>query len=196
MSPRAGLDKGSIVQAAVELVNNEGIDALTLNRLARKLNIQPPSLYNHVEGLPGLMRELALFSTQQLYSCFVNAAVGKSGEDALMSIAQAYRAYIKECPGLYNAGLRAQSRRTNSDIDLQMAEEKVVRVAMTVVESYGLSGDDALHAVRGFRSLVHGFATLEISGGFGLPLDCDESFRRLVLLISRGLQEIPKRLEE
>jgi AcrR family transcriptional regulator len=192
MSPRAGLDKGLIVLAAVELINNEGIDALTLNRLASKLNIQPPSLYNHIEGLPGLMRELALLNAQQLFTCFANAAIGKSGEDALMSIAQAYRTYIKECPGLYIAGLRAQSTHTNRDSELRQAEDKIVKVAMAVVKSFGLIGDDALHAVRGFRSLVHGFATLEISGGFGLPLDCDESFRRLVLIMSRGMQEIVK----
>ena len=190
MSPRGGLDKALIVQAAAGLINNEGINALTLNRLARKLNVQPPSLYNHVEGLPGLMRELALLNAQQLYTAFANAAVGKSGEEALLSMAQAYRGYIKEYPGLYSAGLRAQSSHTSGDSVLLKAEEKVVMVAKAVVESFGLSGDDALHAVRGFRSLVHGFATLESSGGFGLPLDCDESFRRLVLMMSRGLQEI------
>jgi len=113
-----------------------------------------------------------------------------------MRLAQAYRGYIKEYPGLYTAGLRAQSTHTSDDSELQKAEEKVVMVAMAVVQSYGLSGDDALHAVRGIRSLVHGFATLEISGGFGLPLDCDESFRRLVLMMSRGLQEIHRQEEE
>jgi AcrR family transcriptional regulator len=196
MSPRAGLDKALIVQAAADLVNNEGIDALTLNRLARMLKIQPPSLYNHVDGLAGLMRELALVNVQQLYTVFANAAVGKSGEDALMSIAQAYRRYIKEYTGLYTAGLRAQGSHTSGDSELIEAEERVVMVAMAVVQSYGLSGNDALHSVRGFRSLVHGFATLEISGGFGLPLDCDESFRRMVLIISRGLQEMFRHEEE
>jgi hypothetical protein len=141
------------------------------------------------------MRELALINAQQLYTCFANAAVGKSGEGALVSIAQAYRAYIKENPGLYIAGLRAQSSHTSGDSELMEAEERVVMVAMAVVESYGLKGDDALHAVRGIRSLVHGFATLEINGGFGLPLDCDESFRRFVLIMSKGLQETSKRQE-
>jgi hypothetical protein len=60
-------------------------------------------------------------------------------------------------------------------------------VVVAVLDSFGLSGDDALHAVRGLRSIVHGFATLEVMGGFGLPLDCDESFRRLVSMFIRGL---------
>jgi hypothetical protein len=55
--------------------------------------------------------------------------------------------------------------------------------------SLGLHGQDAIHAVRAFRSLVHGFATLEVAGGFGLPEDCDESFRRLVEALIAGLQK-------
>ena len=39
------------------------------------------------------------------------------------------------------------------------------------------------------RSVIHGFATLEVAGGFGLPLDCDESFRRLIAMLIAGLQE-------
>jgi len=47
---------------------------------------------------------------------------------------------------------------------------------------------DAAHALRAFRSEVRGFATLEVAGGFGLPEDCDESFRRLVDALAAGLQ--------
>ncbi len=45
-----------------------------------------------------------------------------------------------------------------------------------------------LHAVRGLRSIVPGFVTLEGAGGFGLPLDLDESFRRLVAAFVKGLR--------
>jgi hypothetical protein len=60
---------------------------------------------------------------------------------------------------------------------------------MAVMASFGLEGDDAVHAVRGLRSLVHGFASLDISGGFGLPLELDESFSRLVDLFIAGLEQ-------
>jgi hypothetical protein len=36
--------------------------------------------------------------------------------------------------------------------------------------------------------MVHGFATLEVAGGFGLPQDCDESFRRLVDALAAGFE--------
>jgi hypothetical protein len=67
-------------------------------------------------------------------------------------------------------------------------EERTLKVALAVMSSLGLQGEDAIHAVRAFRSMVHGFATLEVAGGFGLPQDCDESFRRLVGALAAGFE--------
>jgi AcrR family transcriptional regulator len=188
MSPRAGLDKAAVVDAAAELINAEGIEALSLSRLAKQLGVQTPSLYNHIDGLPGLRRELALRNVRALGERLGDAAIGKSGPQALIAIAQAYREYIKQSPGVYMASLRASGSHETADAELQTAEERVVRVVMAVVASFGLQGEEGLHAVRGLRSLVHGFATLEIAGGFGLPLDCDESFQRLLDVFIRGLE--------
>jgi AcrR family transcriptional regulator len=153
------------------------------------VGVRTPSLYNHIDGLPGLLRELALMNARALKDRLGHAAIGKSGPGAIMAVAQAYRDYIKECPGLYAVSLRASGNRDPVDAELQTAENRVVEIAAAVIASFGLAGDDALHAVRGLRSLVHGFAMLEVTGGFGLPLDCDESFRRLVDIYIRGLQQ-------
>jgi hypothetical protein len=59
---------------------------------------------------------------------------------------------------------------------------------LDVLASYGLRGDDALHAVRRLRSVVHGFATLESAGGFGIPLEVDESFERLPRIFVDGVR--------
>nr|MDQ2831507.1 WHG domain-containing protein [Chloroflexota bacterium] len=56
-----------------------------------------------------------------------------------------------------------------------------------VLAPYGLRGAEETHAIRAWRSLVHGFVSLEMTGGFGLPLDLDESFRRLIRLFIAGL---------
>ncbi|MCL5997135.1 MAG: WHG domain-containing protein [Chloroflexi bacterium] len=188
MPRRAGLDTAAVVKAAADLVNDEGVEALTLNRLAKRLGIQPPSLYNHIDGLPGLYRELALLSARGLGDCMGAAAMGKSGPAGVMAVAQAYRAYIKASPGVYLGGLRVPRAQAATDPELQAAEDHVVQIVLAVVASFGLAGADALHAVRGLRSVVHGFATLELAGGFGLPLDCDESFRRLVTMLIHGLE--------
>jgi hypothetical protein len=74
------------------------------------------------------------------------------------------------------------------DPELDAASFEVVEVVLAVLAGYGLEGADALHAVRGLRSAVHGFVTLEAGGNFGLPLDVEESFRRLMDIHIRGLR--------
>jgi hypothetical protein len=66
------------------------------------------------------------------------------------------------------------------DEEARRAGEELVELALAALAAYDLSTDEALHAVRGLRAIVHGFVALEAAGGFGLPLDVDESFRRLL----------------
>jgi AcrR family transcriptional regulator len=187
MARRPKVDTSVLVRAAADLVNTEGVAALSLSRLAEQLGVRTPSLYNHVDGLPGLQRELALLSARGLGDRLADAAIGKSGLHALTALADAYRAYVKENPGVYTFSVRPAHIYAPDDVELQTAQERIVAIGLAVMASLGKHGDDALHAVRALRSVVHGFATLEAVGGFGLPLDCDESFRRLVALLGRGL---------
>jgi AcrR family transcriptional regulator len=187
--PRAGLDTTAVVQAAAELVNAQGLEALSITRLAAILGVRAPSVYNHVDGLSGLRRELALLGLRGMGECMGEAAIGRSGPPALLAVAKAYRTFIKENPGVYSAGLQASGNMEIVDQEIRQAEERVLRIVMSIIQSFGLEWEEGLHAARALRSLVHGFATLEVSGGFGLPLNLDESFRRLVELLSAGMQE-------
>jgi hypothetical protein len=58
---------------------------------------------------------------------------------------------------------------------------------LAVLAGYRVSGNDALHAVRGFRAIIHGFVSLDAAGGFRLALDLDESLTRLILAFARDL---------
>ena len=189
MSSKKRLTRIDVIEAAVELLNAEGPDALTLNRLADELGIRPPSLYNHIDGLPGLQRELSVLNARHIADRLGEAAIGKSGDDLFMDVALAFRSYVKENPGLYTATLRASGTQETPDPNLMREEERALKIALAIMASLGLQSEDAIHAARAFRSMVHGFATLEVAGGFGLPQDCDESFRRLVNALASGIKE-------
>lgn len=187
MARKPRVDRAALVDAAARMVNTEGVEALSLSRLAGEMGVRTPSLYNHVDGLPGLQRELALRNAQMLADVFADAAIGRAGADAVLALAQAFRDYIKQNPGIYMVSQRVTELVSPDDVELSTAMDRSVRIVAAVIASFGLQGDDALHAVRALRATVHGFATLEVVGGFGLPLDCDESFRRLILMLVRGL---------
>jgi AcrR family transcriptional regulator len=188
MSPRVGLDRTAVVEAAAILADEVGFEGVTLARLAGRLSVRTPSLYNHVDGLDGLRRELALLGTRELGFRIGRAAVGKTADKAVVAIAHAYRAFVKERPGLYAATVRSYRLSDPTDSELQALEREIIGVVLDVFASYGLRGDDALHAVRGLRSVVHGFATLESAGGFGMPLEVDESFERLLRIFVDGVR--------
>jgi AcrR family transcriptional regulator len=187
--PRVRLSRESVVEAAADLADEEGLEALSLSVLASRLGIRTPSLYNHVDGLDGLRRELALLGIRELGRRLGRAAIGKTRDEATFAIARVYREFVKERPGLYAATVRSSRLSYPEDPTFQAAEEEVLETVLAVLASYGLRGDDALHATRGFRSTVHGFATLEVAGGFGIPLDLDESFERLLRTFVAGLRE-------
>ncbi len=183
MRPRAGLDRAMVVRAAAALLDKavaEGktvADALNLRALADDLGVKPPSLFNHINGLDDLRRELTLLCLRESYAIFARATIGKAADDAVRALADTYRAFVHQRPGLYSA---LQWIPNPGDAEIQEAARELIGLVVAVLADYGLQGDDALHAVRGLRSIAHGFASLEMSGTFGLPLDCDESYRRLI----------------
>jgi AcrR family transcriptional regulator len=185
MSRRRTLDPAAVVQAAAALADEVGIEQLTLAQLAEQLGVKIPSLYNHVAGLAGLRRELALLGGRELLKRMGRAAIGKAADDAIAAIAQAYRGFAHEHPGLYAATTRAPDP---DDMELLATSREILDLVLTVLVPYGLRDDVALHTVRGLRSIVHGFVSLEATGGFGMPLDLDESYRRLVQVFIDGLR--------
>jgi len=186
MSPRAGLSGEAVVDAAIELVDEEGVEALSLGALARNLNVKTPSLYNHVNGLPGLHRELRIRGAGVLAGRLDAALAGTEGRAAFEALCGALREFGRDHPGL-SALLQPSAHGPEADMAGRKAAEALLERYTKVLGGLGLAGDDALHATRALRSAVEGFVMLEQGGAFGMAIDIDESFERLVTLLADGL---------
>ncbi|WHY78520.1 TetR/AcrR family transcriptional regulator [Neobacillus sp. WH10] len=184
--PKIGLDLTTILDAAGELADQYGMQEVTLANLAKKLGIRPPSLYNHFEGLPGLRKKLSIYGIEKIYEEMADAAIGVSGTEAVLAISKAYVNFARKHPGIYEATLFAPDP---GDKDVQQAGAKIVDLSVRVLQVYHLKGDLALHAVRGLRSILHGFSALEQRGGFKLSLDLDESLMFIIKAFLVGLGE-------
>ena len=185
MVRKAGLNEEVLVRAAVDLIDEEGPGALSLARLAERLGVRSPSLYKHITGLEGLHQGIALWGAQELARCMSKAAVGKSGDEAVLAIAQAYRQFAKDHPGIYPLLVQAPDP---SQAALAAASAEILEIIQAVMAPFGLGERERLHAIRGLRSFVHGFVSMEAGGGFGMPLDVDESFAYLMAMFIRGLR--------
>lgn len=185
MSPRIGLDLPTLLIAATEIADQKGIEAVTLASLAQKLEIKSPSLYNHVHGLKGLRKKMAIYGLEQLHQTLTQAAIGRSGDDAIRSMGKAYVSFVRAHPGLYEATLLAPDPQNP---EVQLAGKPIVDLNLQMLDRFGLKDEEALHVTRGLRSLLHGFASLEQKGGFGLPLDLDQSLDLLIDTYLAGIQ--------
>lgn len=181
-----GITRTQIIDSATALVNAHGFAALSLAQIAGQAGIKVPSLYNYVTGIDDVRQALATRGAQEILAIATHAAVGRAGGDAIMAVALAYRTYIVHNPGVYTATIQTD----NSDLAFQHANSELLRVLTQILAPYQLSEPDLIHALRGLRSLVHGFATLEISGGFGMPVDLDASFVQMVQTFIGGLTRV------
>jgi AcrR family transcriptional regulator len=184
--PRAGLTTALVTQEAGRLADEVGFENLTLSALALRLGVRQPTLYKHVNATSGLHREMAVLAKRDLADVMRRAAVGRSRDQALVAIANAYRAWALEHPGRYAATVRAAAP---GDIGDEQAGLEALKVVTDVLEGYGLSGDDAIDATRALRATLHGFVTLQSAGGFGYPVDVERSFHRTVKGLIRVIAE-------
>jgi AcrR family transcriptional regulator len=182
--PRAGLNTDRVVAEAADLADAAGPDHLTLAALAARLGVRQPSLYKHVASLDALQQLIAQRAKVEFADVLGRVAIGRSRDDALVAMAYAWRAWARDHPGRYQIGQRAPAP---GDADHLAVADRVVGVMTAVMAGYGLAGDDAIDAVRAYRSALHGFVSLEASGGFGMPFSVDRSFGRLVHALVRAI---------
>jgi AcrR family transcriptional regulator len=171
------LTEDLVVAEAERMADEVGLENVTMAALAQRLGVRQPSLYKHIASLPALRRAIGVRTTTALTGELARAAIGRSGEDALMAMARAFREWVKAHPGRYQAGQRAPEP---GDTAYEAAAAGVIELFGSVLAAFGLNGDDLIDAIRSLRAAMHGFVSLELLGGFAIPLDIDRSYERLV----------------
>ena len=182
MARRRGLDRDDVIAAAIRIVDTDGLDALSLKAVADALDVQSPSLYSHVDGLNGLLDELAIVVTAEFGETLRDSVVGVAGDDAVIAFAHAYRNWATGNPGRYELSLR----KVDSAEKLS-AGRGAIETMDRVLAAYGLAGGEATAAGRSLRAALHGFSTLEAADSLGRGRH-DASFSYLVNLFLEGVR--------
>lgn len=185
------LDRKQILEEAARIADEKGAKALTIKSLAERLGIKSPSVYKHFSGgLDEINTELMLYGWNLMETEVVGAAVGKSKDDAVISMCRAYRDFTLDHKGLYE--IMQWYNMTQSERHLK-ATEGLVGVMMKVLDGYGLNTEQKVHIVRMVRSFLHGFASIEKHGGYGSSYSTDDTFDFAVRTIIRGISDIKKK---
>jgi AcrR family transcriptional regulator len=184
MSPRQGLDTATIIETAASMADELGMTEITLASLAKRLNIKTPSLYNHIEGLEGLKKLVALYGLKELRKVLAEQLNDQDKEQTVINMARAYINFARIRPGIYELTLQAPK---HNDKESHEVGGEIVAMLLSVFKNYGLEDEAALHTVRCFRSALHGFASLEQNKAFGLLIDRDLTLKILVHSILSGI---------
>jgi AcrR family transcriptional regulator len=155
--PRAGaerLSRTAILTAALRIVDEEGIDALTMRRLASTLEVNPMSLYHHLPNKAAVLAGLAELVFADLEQSDPGDTV--PWDEQLKVAARAYRSALRAHP---NLALQVLS-------DTSAVSEVVV----VTVEPYyraldraGLSPRQIFESVNTIVDFIHGFTLGEAS---------------------------------
>lgn len=77
-----GLDRSRVVGTALRLLNEVGLDGLSLRRVAKELNVQAPALYWHVRNKQELLDEMATAMLRDMSAAGDGDGHAKSGASA------------------------------------------------------------------------------------------------------------------
>ncbi|MEO3816303.1 WHG domain-containing protein [Plantactinospora sp. B24E8] len=181
--PRVGLSTAAVVSAALDVIDAQGPDGLTLAAVASRTGVAAPSLYKHVAGLAELRALVGVRVLTEMTERFTAAVIGRSGDDAVAALLRTYREYVREHPARY-AALPLDPLH---DAGMLEAGKGMMQVFLGMLRGYGLTDSAAIHATRCARSIAHGFASIEANGGFGLAEDRDETYEQLIAMFLASL---------
>jgi len=173
---RTSLD--AIVTAARDLLEDEGLAALTMNAVAQRVGVRAPSLYKRVDSRDRLIQLVAETTLLDLGSRLDET-------QDVRTIAATFRAFGHERPAAFQLTLAPAPGTPVAD---DRYRDAVTRDILRAAD--GLAGpDDALEAARLVVAWATGFITMELNGGFQLGGDVDAAWEfgitRIIAAITR-----------
>ena len=154
-----------IVAAARAILEAEGVDALTMRRIAERVGIRAPSLYKHFPDKQALEAAIISAAFEEQAELFERAV--EEGDDPLGALGAAYRGYALAHPHLYRLMTDQELRR---DLLVPGVEERAGRAV------YRAAGEDADRA-RAAWAFAHGMSLLELTNRFPPGADIDAAWR-------------------
>jgi AcrR family transcriptional regulator len=140
-----GITRERIITTALELLDDQGMDALTVRALAARLDVRAPALYWHVRNKQELLDEMATEVMRRVSSAFAAVPPGGGWRDDLTAYARVLRSeYL-----LHRDGARIFSGTRITDPD-------VVRMKEPLFERWTAAGwkpvdaDDAVDVITAF----------------------------------------------
>jgi AcrR family transcriptional regulator len=155
MAPkRAPLTRDRVVRAALELADEGGTEALTMQRIGRRLGVEAMSLYRHVRNKDDILDGIV----DLVFAEIEQPADRSNWRTVLRAQAISTRAALRRHPWAISL---MESRLTPGPANLRIHEDTI-----TVLLDAGCSAITATHAYNLVDSYVLGFVLQEVNFPF------------------------------
>lgn len=142
-SPSKPLTEDRIVETALEIVDSQGLEGLTMRRLGAELGVDPMMIYRHVPNKEGLL-DLALERMRREMS--LPDPLPEDPSELLEAVFVAYHGLLAAHPHM----IPLATRRT--DMSAQSGLEYIIEL--------GLAPDEAVQLFQSLTAFTIGFAAL------------------------------------
>lgn len=158
MPPKAKFTREEVISAAFEVVRMEGVDALTARALGEKLGSSARPLFTLFNGMEEIRAEV-IAKAKALYDGYINE--GLKMTPAFKGVGTAYIRFAAEQPKLFSLlFMRERTEHPTKDSVLGLIDNNVELILQSVIDSYGLSTEDAKHLYLHLWIYSHGIAVL------------------------------------
>lgn len=149
VSPRSGISTQSVTALAVDLADREGLDALTIRRLAEEAGVTAMALYPHIGGRAELV-ELMLDHVAGVIYEAVTIPEGADWRERVTAIAEANWASCQAHPWITDlaAGRPVPGPGASTKYETELR----------ALDGIGLTDVEMEHTLTALLSLVHGTA--------------------------------------
>ena len=177
------INETTILEAALAMIEADGVDRFSLNKLAKALGVKTPSFYRYFKNKNDILRAINVQTTQ---SVFESLQVGLDAEgDAFTKLlvgSRAYRKFALDNPLIYDLAYTNTIPELNPD-----DSERTPPVLPYQTLMAKLSGEaDSLPALRGLLALMHGFVMLELANQYQRGGDLSDAYEKSIRAYLRG----------
>ena len=187
MPPTAKYTKEEIINAAVEIAREKGIEAVTARELAARLNVSTRPVFTYFETIEDVKKEVRK-TAREIYGQYIEK--GLKNPVPFLGTGMEYINFAKNEKMLYKALFLSfdSSSQENSLEGRQFMEDMVVPTLMRV---YKMEDEAAVKYFRYMWTIAHSLAVLIVAGGASYTdKELAEVFGDMSLAICKSIKEI------
>lgn len=188
MPPKAKFTKEEILEAALQLVRENGVDALTARALGERLGSSARPIFTVFQSMDEVRQGVEAAAGRH-YSGYVAAGLEQTGMPAFKGVGMQYINFARNEPKLFQLlFMTERARKPDVTEILPVIDDNYPQILSSVQNCYSLTREDSEWLYRHLWVYTHGIAVLCATGL--CAFSAEEAGRMLTEVCTALLKEI------